>query len=66
MTIHDTVRGRSPPDRAQDWGALKITTLERRVDIRSLLRAVLHDERQATAAISRGLTVRGVGADGRD
>ena len=25
-----------------------------------------HDERQATAATSRGLTVRGVGADDRD
>ena len=25
-----------------------------------------HDERQATAAISRGLTVRGVGADAHD
>ena len=50
----------------QDWGALKITTMERHVDIQSSLRAVLHDERQDTAAVSRGLTVRGVGADDRD
>ena len=46
----------------QNWSKLRISKLARSVDIQASLRAVREEpsDRQATAALSRGLAVRGI------